>query len=74
MGMSFGDTVKVKTESGTVIKRRLEKGLESIDDNVYFVTPVVRIEGEWYEVSNESNRKGHREIVKKFEGDRVGDV
>lgn len=72
MSRDFGNVVKVKTESGDIVKRRLEKGFENIDDNLYFVLPVVRVEGQWYEISSRNNRKGHREIVKKFKGDRVG--
>lgn len=74
MSVDIGETIKVKTPQGEVVKRRVEKGLESIDDNIYFVTPVVRIEGVWYEVSNKEGRRGYREIVKKFDGDRVGDA
>lgn len=74
MGVDFGSVVEVKMETGDVVKRKIEKGYESIDLNVYFVSPVVRIDGVWYEVSNDSNRRGRREIVKKFEGDRVGDA
>lgn len=74
MGVDYGSVVNVMTPEGAKIQRKVEKGFETIDRNVHFVTPVVRIDGVWYEISNKETRRGYREVVKKFDGDRVGSV
>jgi len=47
------------------------KGYEDVDGNVYFVSPVVRVDGRTYEITPRKNRRGYHEIVKPFVGDRV---
>ena len=67
----YGKVVKVLVDEQTMRRRKVMKGYEDIDGNVYFVSPVVRIDGVTYEISPKPNRRGYYEKIKKFRGSRV---
>jgi hypothetical protein len=67
----YGKVVKVLVDDQTTRKRKVMKGFEDVDGNVYFVSPVVRVDGRTYEISPKPNRRGYHVIVKPFRGSRV---
>jgi len=67
----YGKVVKVLVDEQTTRRRKVMKGYEDVDGNVYFVSPVVRVDGRTYEITPKENRRGYHEIVKLFVGDKV---
>ena len=67
----YGKVVNVLVDDQTTRRRKVMKGYEDVDGNVYFVSPVVRVDGRTYEITPRKNRRGYHEIVKPFVGDRV---
>ena len=67
----YGKVVTVLVDEQTTRRRKVMKGYEDVDGNVYFVSPVVRVDGRTYEITPKPNRRGHHLIVKPFAGERV---